>query len=102
MKELSNTIAPVNILAAAYHPSGSDKKDMNKLIENGPMMLKQAFSLRVRRSEFYNLRYGEYMVGGENNDVFKLGEDVAGFSVLRIGCSKHGAHISGRRNSTLY
>ena len=36
MKDLSGAIAHVEILAAAYRPSGSDKKDMNKLIENAP------------------------------------------------------------------
>ena len=55
---------------------------MGKLIENSPAMMRQSFALRVRHSEFYNLGFEEYTSGGDRNEVFKLGEDVAKLASL--------------------
>ena len=90
MGDLSSAIAQVEIVAAAYRP---DKKDMIKLIENAPSILRQSFAPRVRNSEFYNLRYGEYVAGGDKNDVFNLVGDGSKLSGLRIGCAEHRVRI---------
>ena len=45
------------------------------------------------RSEFYNLRYEEYITDEDKNDVFMMGEDVAKLDGLRIGCAKQRVRI---------